>query len=103
VAAPARIAAIPNIPTTKELGVDFIFSAWNAMVGPKGVPKEAVDKLVAAVNKALDDPGVKKRYEALGSTGPEGEERGPAGLQKLVETEMARIDPVLKAVGAAKK
>jgi tripartite-type tricarboxylate transporter receptor subunit TctC len=103
VAAPARIAAIPNIPTTKELGVDFIFSAWNAMVGPKGMPKEAVDKLVAAVNKALDDPGVKKRYEALGSTAPDAADRGPAGLQKLVDSEVARIDPVLKSIGAAKK
>jgi tripartite-type tricarboxylate transporter receptor subunit TctC len=103
VAAPARIEAIKQIPTTKELGIDFIFSAWNAMVAPNGVPKEAVDKLVAAVDKALDDPGVKKRYEALGSTAPDAADRGPAGLQKLVEKEMARIDPVLKSIGAAKK
>jgi hypothetical protein len=35
----------------------------------------------------------------LGSTGPQGADRGPAGLQKLVESEVARITPVIKAAG----
>ena len=46
IAAPERLESLPNVPTTKELGVDFIFSAWNAMVAPKGTPKEIVAKLV---------------------------------------------------------
>jgi tripartite-type tricarboxylate transporter receptor subunit TctC len=96
VAAPNRLAALPDVPTTKEAGVDFIFSAWNAMVAPKGTPKAIVDKLADALSKALDDPKVKERYTELGSTGPEGADRGPAGLQKLVDSEMARITPVLK-------
>ena len=100
IAAPARIESLPDVPTTKEAGVDFQFSAWNAMVGPKGMPKEIVAKLVDALNKALDDPTVKSRYVELGSTGPQGAERGPAGLQKLVETEVARITPVLKAAAS---
>ena len=58
------------MPTTKEAGVDFIFSAWNAMVAPKGTPKAIVDKLVDALNKALDDPATTKRYVELGSTAP---------------------------------
>jgi tripartite-type tricarboxylate transporter receptor subunit TctC len=101
VAAPARLEALPDVPTTKELGVDFIFSAWNAMVAPKGTPKAIVDKLVDALNKALDDPATTKRYVELGSTAPDKADRGPAGLQKLVESEMARITPVLKAAMAA--
>ena len=101
VAAPARLEALPDVPTTKELGVDFIFSAWNAMVAPKGTPQPIVDKLVDALNKALDDPATTKRYVELGSTAPAKEDRGPAGLQKLVESEMARITPVLKAAMAA--
>src|SRR5690606_4829664 len=100
VAHPERIAALPNVPTTKELGVDFIFSAWNAMVAPKGLPKEIQDKLVDALGKAMDDPAIIKRYEQLGSTAPKGADRGPAGLQKLVESEVARITPVLKAAAA---
>jgi tripartite-type tricarboxylate transporter receptor subunit TctC len=96
VAAPARLESLPDVPTTKEAGVDFIFSAWNAMVAPKGTPQPIVDKLVDALNKALDDPKVKARYIELGSTAPQGADRGPAGLQKLVESEVARITPVLK-------
>ena len=76
VAAPARLSSIPDVPTTKEAGVDFIFSAWNAMVAPKGTPKEIVDKLVDALNKALDDPTVKARYVELGSSAPQGADRG---------------------------
>jgi tripartite-type tricarboxylate transporter receptor subunit TctC len=77
------------------------------MVAPKDTPGPVVGKLVAALSKALDDPGVKKRLAELGSTGPKPEDRGPAGLQKLVESEMARIGPVLKQAiekaAAAKK
>jgi tripartite-type tricarboxylate transporter receptor subunit TctC len=103
IAAPARLKSLPNVPTTKEQGVDFIFSAWNALVAPKGTPKAIVDKLSDALSKALDDAHVAKRYAELGSTAPQGADRGPAGLQKLVESEMARITPVLKAALAAEK
>jgi tripartite-type tricarboxylate transporter receptor subunit TctC len=97
VAAPARLESLPDVPTTKEAGEDFIFSAWNAMVAPKDTPKDIVEKLVAALGKALDDPAIKARYVELGSSAPQGAERGPAGLQKLVESEVARITPVIKA------
>jgi tripartite-type tricarboxylate transporter receptor subunit TctC len=101
IAAPQRLESLPDVPTTKEAGIDFVFSAWNAMVAPKGTPKEIVDKLADALSKALDDPTTRKRYVELGSTAPEGSERGPAALQKLVESEVARITPVLKAAAAS--
>jgi putative tricarboxylic transport membrane protein len=99
VAAPERLSSLPDVPTTAEGGVDFIFSAWNAMVAPKGTPKEIVDKLADALAKALDDPVIQQRYVELGSSAPKGADRGPAGLQKLVESEVARITPVIKAAG----
>ena len=43
------------------------------------------------------DATVKERYAELGSSAPQGADRGPAGLQKLVESEIARITPVIKA------
>jgi tripartite-type tricarboxylate transporter receptor subunit TctC len=100
IAARERLESLPDVPTTQEAGVDFIFSAWNAMVAPKGTPKGIIDKLSAALDKALDDPTTVKRYAELGSTAPERAERGAAGLQKLVEREMARITPVLKEAAA---
>jgi tripartite-type tricarboxylate transporter receptor subunit TctC len=96
IAANARLEAIPDVPTAKEQGVDFVFTAWNAMVAPKGLPKPILDKLVDAVNKALDDPNIKARYVDLGSTAPQGAERGPAAMEKLVAGEVARLTPVLK-------
>ena len=101
VAAPARLKSLPDVPTTKEAGIDFIFSAWNAMVAPKGTPADITKKLLEAVAKALDDPAIVAKYEELGSTAPIGDDRGPAGLQKLVDSEMARLAPALKAAAAA--
>ena len=99
IAAPERLSSLPDAPTTGEAGVDFVFRAWNAMVAPKGTPNEIVGRLADALSKALDDPNVQARYNELGSSVPTGDERGPAGLQKLVETEIARITPVIKAAG----
>jgi tripartite-type tricarboxylate transporter receptor subunit TctC len=99
IAAPERLASLPDVPTTAQGGTDFIFSAWNAMVAPKDTPKDVVEKLVGALSKALDDPAIKARYVELGSSAPQGADRGPAGLQKLVESEVARITPVIKAAG----
>jgi tripartite-type tricarboxylate transporter receptor subunit TctC len=99
IAAPARLESLPDVPTTKEAGIDFIFSAWNAMVAPKGTPQEIVAKLSDALSKALDDPAAKAKFSELGSTVPSSADRGSAALQKLVESEIARISPALKAAG----
>ena len=99
VAGPVRLASMPDVPTTKEGGIDFVFSAWNGMVAPKGTPADIVAKLLDALGKALDDPKVRVRFAELGSTVPEGADRGPAALQALVDSEIARITPVIKAAG----
>jgi tripartite-type tricarboxylate transporter receptor subunit TctC len=99
IASPERLASLPDVPTTVEGGSDFIFSAWNAMVAPKGTPTDIVTKLADALGKALDDPVVQARYVELGSSVPKGADRGPAGLQKLVESEIAYITPIIKAAG----
>jgi tripartite-type tricarboxylate transporter receptor subunit TctC len=95
---PERSPSLPDLPTAKEAGLpQFEAQAWNAMFAPKGTPKEALDKLNAAVVKALDDENVRKRLLELGSVIPTKEQRTPAELASLVKKEMERWGKVLKA------
>ena len=91
-----RNTALPNVPTAKEMGLAFEVSAWNAMFAPKGTPKAALDKLNAAVVKALDDENVRKRLLELGSVIPTKEQRTPQELANLVTKEIDRWTPILK-------
>jgi tripartite-type tricarboxylate transporter receptor subunit TctC len=68
VAAPQRLSQLPNIPTFKELGLEPVNRmAYYGIYGPKGMPRDIVDKINAGVRKALEDPAVKKRIEDTGS------------------------------------
>jgi tripartite-type tricarboxylate transporter receptor subunit TctC len=68
VAAPQRLAQLPNVPTFKEIGLEPVNRmAYYGILGPKNLPKEVVDKISAGVKKALQEPAVSKRIQDTGS------------------------------------
>ncbi|KQP50863.1 hypothetical protein ASG40_13135 [Methylobacterium sp. Leaf399] len=98
IATAERSPALPDVPTTKEAGLPgYEVSAWNAVFAPKGLPQDVAKKLQDALASALADAGTKKRILDLGGTVPSTAEQGPKALQALVESEVARWTPVLRA------
>jgi tripartite-type tricarboxylate transporter receptor subunit TctC len=104
IATEKRSPALPDVPTTKEGGLpEFQVSAWNALFAPKGTPKEVVTKLNGALVKALDDETTRKRLLDLGAEIADRSGRTPEALEKLVTSEIARWNKVLRAQTAAAK
>jgi tripartite-type tricarboxylate transporter receptor subunit TctC len=98
IATPERSPALPDVPTTREAGLpEYQVSAWNALFAPKGLPREIHERLADTLMRALDDEATRKRLLELGSVIPERAGRSPQALQKLVESEVARWTPILKA------
>jgi putative tricarboxylic transport membrane protein len=98
-----RLAALPNVPTAKEAGVDYQMSIWAGIFAPKGTPKAIIDKLAVALDQALDDPGVQSRLADLGGSLPSKDERTPAKFSTFVRAEIGRWSPILKAANSEGK
>jgi tripartite-type tricarboxylate transporter receptor subunit TctC len=97
VSAAERLASPPEVPTAKEMGVNYDMSIWAGIFAPKGTPPDVVAKLAAALDKALDDDAVKQRINNLGGSIPGKTERTPTAFDAYVKSEIARWAPVLKA------
>jgi len=94
----ARNPVIPNVPTSVEAGLpEFQASAWNGLFAPKATPKPILDKLVDALDKALDDDATRKRLLVLGCDIPDKPKRGPQPFLALVKSEIARWTPIIRA------
>jgi tripartite-type tricarboxylate transporter receptor subunit TctC len=59
-----RLPAIPNVPTLNEQGLKgFEVKVWHGIYAPKGTPQPVLNKINAALKKALNSPDVKKRLD----------------------------------------
>ncbi len=90
-----RLASYPDVPTVAESGMPgFELLSWYGLWGPAGMPKDVVDKLNAAVAKAVMSPHVKARFADLSF---ETTENTPAQFAKLIQEEIRRVGVVVKA------
>ena len=100
IAAGERNATLPDVPTTKEAGLpEFTALPWFALFAPKGTPQPILNKLSEALDRALDDQDVRKRFSDVGGDVPDKARRGPQALATLVKDEIARWAPIIKAAG----
>jgi tripartite-type tricarboxylate transporter receptor subunit TctC len=103
ISASERLASLPNVPTAKEAGINYDMSIWAGIFAPAGTPAATVAKLADALDKALDDPGVRQRLNNLGGSVPVKSERAPAAFDRYVKAEIARWAPILKAAAGPGK
>jgi len=97
---PKRSAAIPDVPTADESGIPGLYAAgWFGLFGPKGVPKQVVARLNAAMVEALADPALKARFSDLGLDVAPRELQAPQGLATFHQAEIEKWWPIIKAAG----
>jgi tripartite-type tricarboxylate transporter receptor subunit TctC len=98
VLAPTRSPVLPDVPTASEAGMSGIdMVVWNALFAPKGTPPEVVEKLNAALQKAITDPASRERFLQLGAEPPSESQRSPDALRKLHAADVAKWGEVIRA------
>jgi tripartite-type tricarboxylate transporter receptor subunit TctC len=89
-----RAAALPDVPTFKELGYpDIVADVSFYMMAPKGTPQPIVDRLYRAVDKAMESPKVRESFRVQGIEDRRG---GPAELGAYITRELSRWTEIVK-------
>jgi tripartite-type tricarboxylate transporter receptor subunit TctC len=97
VSSETRDAALPQVPTMKEVGFpDMVANSWVAVLAPAKTPKAIVDKLQKEIAAAMAEPAVKERLLALGIT-PVG--NSPEAFAAQLRADSARYAGVVKDAG----
>ncbi len=96
-ARPDRSPLLPDVPTMKEAGLPgFEAGSWYGFHAPAGTPRPIIDKLHAALVKAMHTPDVRERFAAVGA---DTVANTPAQFGAFVEAELNRWGRVIKATG----
>jgi len=100
VTAKARVATAPDIPTVDEAGLPgFYQSVWYGLFAPKGTPKAVIDRLNAAVVKALVDPAVRRRFDDIEQEIPPRDQQTPEALRALQKSDIEKWWPIIRGAG----
>lgn len=94
VAAPQRLASMPDVPTFAEQGVKgYRADLWHGLVARKGTPKTIIDKLNADINSVLRSPDLAAKFKDV-DVAPAG--GTPAEFRKVIESDMARWKTIVR-------
>lgn len=91
-----RIKLLPDIPTLKELGVDFTWSSWKGIIAPKDTPEEELSFLRDAFKAVFTDAGFLSRMEDMGEFV---DYRDAAGYEALVRRDSKTAAGVIEKLG----
>ena len=95
-----RIPSLPDVPTLDEQGLKGAeVGIWHGLYAPKGTPKAVIDKLVAALQQALADPGVQAKFAELGAVTYPPDMQTPQALQRHLKAEIDKWSPIIKKAG----
>ena len=90
-----RAPLAPEIPTIAEQGYPtFETDSWYGIVAPSGMTKDAVDRMNQAINKALQEPAVKKNFSDRGIEIIGG---SPAKFQEHIQSEILKYERIVKS------
>ncbi len=92
----SRIPALPDVPTARELGIDFAYSFWYGLLGPRGMDPALVARIGDEIGKVLATPEVRERFVQQGATPVAGD---GAALRAVMESDLARWSEVVRAKG----
>jgi tripartite-type tricarboxylate transporter receptor subunit TctC len=96
----ARLASLPDVPTLDEQGLKgFNLVVWNGLFAPKGTPKPALDKLVAALQSAVQAPVLRTRLAELGAEPVPLAKTTPQSLGGLLKSEVEKWAPIIRKSG----
>jgi tripartite-type tricarboxylate transporter receptor subunit TctC len=99
-----RSPMLPDVPTTVEAGLpQFNLTVWFGLSAPRGTPRPIIEKLSRALDVALGDPDVVKRFADLGYDVPPPAHRGAVYFDKFYRDEVALWAKVLGGLGAGNK
>jgi tripartite-type tricarboxylate transporter receptor subunit TctC len=92
-----RVPALPEVPTSKEAGVDnFVVPIWYGLFVPARTPPDIVARLSREVIKALESPDLRERLSAMGVDPWPGTAEQ---LASLMRSETARYAKLIKSIG----
>ena len=95
-----RVPSLQFVPTLHEAGLpNFEINVWHGVYAPKGTPKPILDKLVAALQTAVQDNNFKTRIGELGAVVVPVAKANPESLRKQLESEIAKWGPIIKTAG----